>query len=201
MERRPAGEEFAEDGGGTSMILCLLKGYPGVTQISKVSAADGINGRDRWRHTDPAREFATIAEPAVEDLVRQDGCVVRTDRLQPGQSCDLRRRPSLASLGRIHHRGCLSRQHERITFGLDPGDLLFHECQPFPNPQDLLPSPRRERRPVRGFHIGELCLEILRTGAVLRCFAFLFTRRLAGSSTTVSRAMAPSSQRACQKPS
>ena len=26
-----------------------------------------------WRHTDPARVFATIAEPAVEDLVRQDG--------------------------------------------------------------------------------------------------------------------------------
>ena len=47
MKRRAAGEEFAEDGGGTSMILCLLKGYPGATQISKVSAADGINGRDR----------------------------------------------------------------------------------------------------------------------------------------------------------
>ena len=29
------------------MILCLLKGYPGVTQISKVSAEDGINGRDK----------------------------------------------------------------------------------------------------------------------------------------------------------
>ena len=28
------------------MILCLLKGYPRVTQISKVSAEDGINGRD-----------------------------------------------------------------------------------------------------------------------------------------------------------
>ena len=46
MERRPAGEEFAEDGGGISIFLCLLKGHPGVTQISKVSAADGINGRD-----------------------------------------------------------------------------------------------------------------------------------------------------------
>ena len=31
------------------MILCLLKEYPGVTQISKVSAAVGINGRDNPR--------------------------------------------------------------------------------------------------------------------------------------------------------
>ena len=45
-----------------------------------------VSARPRgWRHTDPVREFATIAESAVEDLVRQDGCVVRTDRLQPGQ--------------------------------------------------------------------------------------------------------------------
>ena len=30
-----------------------------------------VSARPRgWRHTDPAREFATIAEPAVEDLVR-----------------------------------------------------------------------------------------------------------------------------------
>ena len=29
-----------------------------------------VSARPRgWRHTDPAREFATIAEPAVEDLV------------------------------------------------------------------------------------------------------------------------------------
>ena len=33
-----------------------------------------VSARPRgWRHTDPARVFATIAEPAVEDLVRQDG--------------------------------------------------------------------------------------------------------------------------------
>ena len=41
-----------------------------------------------WRHADPACEFAAVAEPAVEDLVRQDGCVVRPDRLQPGQRRD-----------------------------------------------------------------------------------------------------------------
>ena len=39
-----------------------------------------------WRHADPARELPAVAEPAVEDFMGQQGCVVRADHLQPGSA-------------------------------------------------------------------------------------------------------------------
>ena len=70
-----------------------------------IDVAAGPRGR---RQAGPARELAAVVEPAVEDLVRQQGRVVRADPLEPGQRRDRRVSQGLAARRRAGRRGGLA---------------------------------------------------------------------------------------------
>ena len=96
--------------------LNKLSPDPGRTVAADSLVAFHRAARPRgWRHADPTRELPAVAEPAVEDFVRQQGCVVRADPLQPGQRRDLGSRQSVTALGLNRRRDGLSLPNNRVA--------------------------------------------------------------------------------------
>ena len=141
--------------------LNKLSPDPGRTVAADSLVAFHRAARPRgWRHADPTREFPAVAEPAVKDFVRQQGCVVRADPLQPGQCRDLESCRSVTAFGSNRRRVGRSLPNDRVALGLELPDLAFDESQSLHKPQNLTPGARRERRSICCPHLGELRLEV-----------------------------------------
>ena len=125
-------------------------------------ALDVAAGPRGWRQAGPACELAAVAELAVEDLVREQGRVVRADPLQPGQRRDRRIGPGRAARGRFRAANRRTHAHRRVALGFDRLDLSQDQPQPFSEPLDLPARLRRERLAIGSGHGRERHIEVAR---------------------------------------